>query len=146
MICTFFGHSRFDKSYIPKLKEVIEDLITNHSADKFYVGNHGGFDGAVEKVLDELACKYPYIKYYVVLAYMPREVEKEGYHRDFSNTILPDGFEKVPPKAAIIHRNNWMLEKSDCVVAYITHTALSGAAQFAERAKKKGKRYINIAD
>ena len=29
MVCTFFGHRYFDETYIPKLKETIEDLIIN---------------------------------------------------------------------------------------------------------------------
>ena len=146
MVCTFFGHRYFDETYIPKLKETIEDLIINKNVNKFYVGNNGQFDVAVEKLLGELEEKYPHIKYYIVLAYLPRELEKEGFHKDFSKSIIYDNFEKVPPKAAIIKRNNWMLSKADFVICYITRTALSGAAVFAEKAKKQNKFYINIAE
>ena len=146
MICTFFGHRYFDEAYIPKLKQTIEDLIINKNVDKFYVGNNGQFDAAVEKLLEEFKKKYPYIKYYIVLAYLPREVEKEGFHKDFSHSIMYDGFERVPLKAAIIERNNWMLSKADFVICYITRTALSSAAVFAEKAKTQKKIYINIAE
>jgi hypothetical protein len=36
-----------------------------------------------------------------------------------------------------------MLEQSDFVVTYITHS-WGGAAQYAEKAKKKGKMVINL--
>lgn len=38
-----------------------------------------------------------------------------------------------------------MLEHSDYVVAYVTHT-WGGAAKFVEKAKKKGKLVINLSD
>lgn len=146
MICTFFGHRYFDETYIPKLKQTIENLIINKNVNKFYVGNNGQYDAVVEKLLKEFEKKYPHIKYYIVLAYLPRELEKEGYHKDFSRSIMYDGFERIPPRAAIIKRNNWMLSKADFVVCYITRTALSGAAVFAEKAKVKNKICINIAE
>lgn len=146
MICTFFGHRYFDETYIPKLKETIEYLISNENVDIFYVGNNGQFDAAVEGLLKEFVEKYPNIKYYIVLAYLPREAEKEGFYKDFSHSIMYDGFERVPPRVSIIHRNNWMLSRADFVICYITRTALSGAAVFAEKAKKQNKFYINIAE
>ena len=43
----------------------------------------------------------------------------------------------------ISHRNRWMLDASDCVVAYVTHS-WGGATQFTEQAEKKGKRVIRL--
>ena len=40
-------------------------------------------------------------------------------------------------------RNNWMIDHSDYVIAYIRHT-FGGAYQAVERAKKKGKILIQI--
>ena len=46
---------------------------------------------------------------------------------------------------AISWRNKWMIRESDVVITYITHS-WGGAAQFAEMAKKKRKRIINVAE
>lgn len=138
--CTFFGHRDCPEIIKSKLKELLIDLITHHNVDMFYVGNQGRFDGIVRGVLRELKKEYPQIDYAVVLAYIPG---KQTEYDDYSDTMLPEGFESVHPRHAISWRNNWMLQQSDYVVAYITHS-WGGAAQFAERAKRQEKTVINL--
>jgi len=58
--------------------------------------------------------------------------------------MLPEGIETVHPRFAISWRNKWMIEQSDYVVTYITHS-WGGAAQFAEKAKRQKKGIINLA-
>lgn len=76
----------------------------------------------------------------MVFAYMPRKPEPYGLA-----TILPEGIEKVPKRFAISWRNRWMLDHADCVVTYVTH-AWGGAAQFATRARKQGKRVYPLGE
>ena len=52
--CTFFGHRDCPSSIKPKLREVLIDLIENHTVDMFYVGQQGAFDSMVRSVLKEL--------------------------------------------------------------------------------------------
>ena len=52
--CTFFGHRDCPESIKPKLRGVLEELITNHDVDMLYVGNQGQFDAIVRSVLKEL--------------------------------------------------------------------------------------------
>ena len=139
--CVFFGHRDCPETIKPKLKETLIDLITNHSIDTFYVGNHGHFDAYVRSTLKELQQEYPHIRYAVVLAYLPG---KKAEYEDLSDTILPEGIEAVPPRFAISWRNTWMLKQSDYVVTYITHSQ-GGAAQFAEKAKRQKKEIIPLA-
>ena len=140
--CTFFGHRECPESIKPKLKEVLIDLINNHNADMFHVGNQGRFDAIVRSVLRELKKEYPQINYAVVLAYFPG---KQKEYDDYSDTMLPEGIEAVHPRYAISWRNNWMLRQSDYVVTYITHF-WGGAAQYAAKAARQGKIVINLAD
>lgn len=65
--------------------------------------------------------------------------------KDFSHAVYPEGLEFVPPKFAIIKRNNWMIKKSDFVVVYVKDLC-GGAAKFKEVAEIKGKKVINIAE
>ena len=136
--CTFFGHRYVSQNIEPTLRSTLIDLIENHKVDLFYVGNHGGFDAMVRRVLRELSDKYP-IRYYVVLAYMPTK-RGEFDCNDYSDTILPDGIETVPKRFAITYRNKWMIEQSDFVVTYVVHDAASGAAQFKRLAVRRGKK------
>ena len=104
------------------------------------MGNQGRFDVIVRSVLREVKNEYPQINYAVVLAYIPgRQIEYD----DYSDTMLPEGIEDVHPRYAISWRNNWMLQKSDYVVTYITHS-WGGAAQFAKKAERQRKTVINL--
>ena len=106
----------------------------------FYVGNQGNFDRLVRSILKEVTTAYPEVGYAVVLAYMPSAKKRAD---DFSDTLLPDGIEKVPNRFAIPWRNKWMIEHADYVVTYVTRL-FGGAAQFSAFAKSKGKIIYDI--
>ena len=142
MVCTFFGHSYCPETVKPRLRETLVDLIETQGVDVFYVGNHGDFDRMTRSLLRELSELYPHIRYAVVLAYVPQKRD-EFDQRDWSDTMLPEGIERVPPRFAIRWRNRWMIDHADIVVTYITHS-WGGAAQFAELAEKKGKLVVTL--
>ena len=129
-VCTFFGHRNCPDGLKHRLRAVIIDLITNRGIDMFYVGRQGGFDRLVRSVLREITQEYPQMRYAVVLAYMPSEHPVLG---DTSDTMLPEGIELVHPRYAISWRNNWMLQQSDFVIAYVAHS-WGGAAQYVQKA------------
>ncbi len=53
--------------------------------------------------------------------------------------------EDVPPKYAILRRNEWMVERADLVIGYITHN-FGGAARTWKYAKRKGIPLVNLSD
>lgn len=142
--CSFFGHRDCPSSIKPKLHEALVDLIENHAVNMFYVGRQGVFDAMARSVLKELRLEYPHIRYAVVLERIPEKRNKSD-PCDYSDTMLPEGIENVHPRFAISWRNKWMLDRSDFVVTYITHS-WGGAAQFAEIAKRRCQLCINIVD
>ncbi len=135
--CTFFGHRDAPMSLRESIKNKVTELIREQGVDLFYVGNHGQFDAMVLSVLEELAPLYPHIKYYVVLAYLPYEKTSAEH------AILPEGIEFAHPRAAIPLRNEWMIERSDHVITYVTHPG-SGAAKFKAMAEQMGKKVYNF--
>ena len=141
MTVTFFGHKDTPKEIEPTLRTTLVDLIENHGAIKFYVGNNGNFDTMVRRQLENLSQAYP-ITYNVVLAYLPT---KKSEYDDYTNTILPEGIETVHKRFAISWRNKWMIQQSDVVVTYVTHN-FGGAAQFKEMAEKQGKTVIELSE
>ena len=141
MTVTFFGHKDTPKNIEPTLRATLVDLIENHGATEFYVGNNGNFDTMVRRQLENLSQTYP-ITYNVVLAYLPT---KKSEYDNYTNTILPEGIEAAPKRFAISYRNKWMIEQSDIVVTYVTHT-FGGAAQFKEMAEKQGKIVIELSE
>ena len=141
-VCTFFGHHDCPAEVKPKLRDVLIDLIENHSVDMFYVGNKGAYDRMVRSVLRELAQEYAHIHYAVVLERMPGKWNEDD-PEDYSDTMLPEGIEEVHPRFAIVWRNKWMLRQSDYVVTYVIHS-WGGAAQFAEMAERQKKTVIRL--
>ena len=140
MTCTFFGHRDAPDKAEEILRETIIELIENENVNLFYVGNNGRFDKMVLKALKSLKEKYTHIKYFVVLAYVPKERKQEEYEL----TLIPETVEKVPYKFAIIERNHWMISKSDFVIGYVNNIGKSN--DFLKLAEKKGLVVINIAD
>lgn len=140
--CTFFGHRDCPVSIKSKLRKVLVELITNHSVDMFYVGNQGQFDAMVRSTLLELIQEYPWIKYAVVLAYVP---QKRSEYEDYSDTMIPEGIEHIHPHYAISWRNRWMIKQSEYVVAYVVRP-WGGAAQYTKKARKEGKTIFNTGN
>ena len=141
MTVTFFGHKDTPKEIEPTLRTTLVDLIENHGATEFYVGNNGNFDTMVRRQLENLSQTYP-ITYNIVLAYLPT---KKNEYEDHSNTILPEGIETVPKRFAISYRNKWMIKQADVVVTYVTHS-FGGAAQFKAMAERQGKTVIELIE
>ena len=135
--CTFFGHRDAPQSLRAKLKLKITQLIIQQGVDCFYVGNNGLFDAMALSVLQEIAATFTHIRYYVVYAYLP------DAKTSAENAILPDGIEFVHPKSAIPMRNEWMIDHSDYVITYVTHSS-GGAAKFKAMAEQYGKTVFNL--
>ena len=141
MTVTFFGHKDTPKNTEPTLRTTLIDLIENHNAAVFYVGNNGNFDTMVRRQLEALSQTYP-ITYSVVLAYLPT---KKSEYDELANTILPEGIETIPKRFAISYRNKWMIQQADVVVTYVSHS-FGGAAQFKAMAERQGKTVIELSE
>ncbi|MBQ9859749.1 MAG: hypothetical protein IJO76_03610 [Clostridia bacterium] len=137
--CTFFGHRDTPDAVEPILHSTLIDLIENHQITIFYVGNNGNFDNLAIKELKMLKNNYPHIHYTVVLAYLPNNSSQA-----LGDTVYPEGLETVPQKYAISRRNNWMINKADFVITYVTRSG-GGADQFKAIAEKKKKTVINLS-
>ena len=146
-ICCFAGHSMIYSEEIlkQKLRTEIINLIEKENVTTFYSGGKGDFDWLCAKTIDELRTNYPFINSYWVLAYMPKEKDEylDSMARIFDDTVYPD-IESVPKRFAIIKRNEWMVNNSDFLIAYVNR--LGGAHKTLEYAqKKKHIAVINIA-
>ena len=137
MICCFFGHRDTPREIKSALKQVLIDLIENKNVNMFYVGNYGNFDFLAQEALKEFKKIYP-IKYYIVLAYIPKKDE----YADYSNTLYFDELNTKPYRTRIIETNRLMLEKSDYVITYAN--TIGNARDFKELAEKQNKTVINI--
>ena len=137
--CTFFGHRHISARIDHLLYESLALLINEKDVDNFLVGNEGQFDRMVQRVLARLKSEYPHTNYCIVLAYLNSKIKPSA------ESIYPEGLEKVPLRFTIPKRNEWMINRADYVVAYVSYT-FGGSGKALEIAQRKKKTVINLAD
>ena len=117
MNVTFCGHSQiWKREEVKKWIFNVTKKLIQQGATTFYLGGYGAFDSLVASVLRELKKDYPQIELILVLAYLNTERNTSGY----DSTVYPP-LEAVPRRFAITHRNRWMVDVADVVVAYVLH-------------------------
>ena len=75
---------------------------------------------------------------------LSRPDEKAIFSEQFF-TLFPDGLEKTPPRFAISKRNDWLIKKSQIVIAYVDNR-FTNSHKWIEKAKNKGIDVINLAN
>ena len=150
-ICTFAGHADIapgEKNLIKsKLKNEIIKLIKNENVDTFYCGGKGDFDKLCSTCIKQIQSDYPFVKSFLILAYMPGEKSEFDLdpYGEYDGTIYPD-LENTPPRFAIIKRNEWMINKSDFLVTYITYNYGGAYRTFKYAKRKKHIKILNLCD
>lgn len=146
--CAFFGNdyqwtknSSDRNALIEKVKEQILKLIDEEDVDTFFVGVKGAYENdAYDTVLD-VRKERPNIQILLVVS-NAREVN-EGT-RFCNDIIFPDKAEMGYKRWCIVHRNNWIIENTDFIIAY---NRFGGRAfEVCKRAKNKGVQVIELAD
>ncbi len=139
---TFCGHSDLCGIDITALKQKLYNEIKYlvvQGAREFLLGGYGDFDFLCAQTVKELKTEYMDILSVIVLPYLDKEYDKKLYDcSEYPN------IENVPLKFAILKRNQYMVQKSDAVIAYVCHS-WGGAAKMLAFANKKGKVIINLA-
>ena len=118
----------------------VTQKLIEQGATTFYLGGYGAFDFLAASVLRAQKKRYPQIELILVLAYLNTGRNTSGY----DSTVYPP-LETTPRRFAISHRNRWMVEASDVVVAYVLHD-WGGAATTLRCAKQKKKQIISYRD
>lgn len=141
MIVTFCGHSQIcNPEKIQKDLESAVHSMLNRGATRFYSGGYGEFDQLAAKVLYRLKLGRAEFESVLVLPYPDRKVDPTLYTR----TCYPP-IEHVPRRFAIAHRNRWMVDESDVVIAYVQHD-WGGAYQTLSYAEHRGKKIILLGN
>lgn len=134
------GNSCLFCAYGQKGTSTHTEKLIEQGATTFYLGGYGAFDSLAASILRAQKKRYPQIELILVLAYLNTGRNTSGY----DSTVYPP-LETVPRRFAISHRNRWMVEVSDVVVAYVLHD-WGGAATTLRCAKQKMTRIISYRD
>lgn len=150
MVVSFFGHSSLSPQeeiiIEEKLLKVLEKELANVDEIKFHLGGYGCFNKIALKCCKKYANKFKNAKIYYITPYISNE-HRERYAWWFEETdysIYPE-LERVPLKFCITKRNEWMINKADLIIIYVTRPA-SNSAKIFEKIKRSKKRFINLGN
>ncbi len=139
MTVTFCGHREIE--HYLKVKSLLylytENLIRN-GATTFLIGSYGDFDLLAAETIHNLKNKYPHIKSINIIPYTNKKTNKDL----FDECYYPIS-ENTNPKYSIIKANEYMVNKSDVLIAYIKKDT-GGAYKTYCYAKRKNKKIIWI--
>ena len=127
MNVTFCGHSKlYQTESISKWLDIILPALIEGGATTFYLGGYGDFDSLAAAAVRRQKTRYP-----------NNEADQELDASRYDGTTSPP-LETVPPRYAIVRRNEWMVRESDVVISGVTH-GWGGAAKTLDYAKRRGK-------
>ena len=149
MKITFVGHRDLygDENLCAKIKAAITENIDKNTETIFYCGGYGDFDSMCARICrtvkeEGFICNIVYVTPYIAES----QQQKIKYLVDsklYDSSLYPP-LENVPYRFSIIRRNEWMINNSDLIVAYVKRS-YGGAYKSLEYAKQKKKNIINLA-
>ena len=138
---TFCGHRSLAGVDVGRLKKLLGEQIEyaiKCGTEEFLLGGYGDFDILCANTVKEYKCTYPHIKSVLVIAYMDKECNNDLYDCSEYPPI-----ENVPKRFAISKRNEYMVNSSDYVIAFVKNN-FGGAYDTLKYAKRKKKDVVNI--
>ena len=142
---SFIGHRKlYDLIRIEeKLEQLIHDLISTKEYVEFYLGRNGDFDISSASVIKRVQNKLGKHNNSLILV-LPYHTKNEEYYETYYDEILIPVDQKTHFKAAITLRNEWIIDNSDLLIAFV-QTSSGGAYNALVYAKKKNIQIVNIA-
>lgn len=147
MIVAFCGHSCYTKNIEDEIKilDILERKIGNTPVE-FFLGEYGGFDSLAYDCAKKFKNEHPYANLIHITPYPSIKYPNKDFlnpNERFDSIIYPS-LEHIPPRYTISHRNKWIVEQADIIVAYITYKH-GGAYTMHRYACRKQKEIYNIA-
>ena len=144
---SFIGHRRIDRFRFveEQLDKIICDLMSQKEYVEFYVGRNGDFDTMVASAVKRGQKAYGTANSSLILVIPYSVANMDCLEKFYDEIWYPEELYNVHHKAAITKRNEWFVEHSDLLVAYV-ETESGGAATCLKAAKKQKILIVNIAD
>ena len=141
MIVTFCGHSDYrpSSSDEDKILSILEENAAGTQVD-FYLGGYGNFDNFAYNCSKKYKALHPSARLIFITPYYPPRETPQRY-----DEIIYPALENIPFKFAISHRNRWMIDRADILIAYVCHK-FGGAYKSFALAKHQNKPIFNIAN
>ena len=143
--CFFIGHREAPDALIDKLSAEVERHITEYGVTDFVVGRYGRFDALAAKCVKVAKKRHPEVTLTLLLPYHPYD-RPTPTPPGFDGTFYPPGMETVPKRAAIVRANQYVVDNSDYLIAYVRHSVSNAwdLVEYAKRSKKQGRIKITL--
>ena len=142
---SFIGHREiYGCNWENRLEKIITEAIRSHDVVELYIGRNGDFDIMAASVIKRIQRNFDKHKSSLNLVLPYRVKDIEYYEKYYDDIILPLDT-NTHPKAAITKRNQWMIDNSDLLVAYVEPNRKGGALAAFQYAQKQGVEIINLA-
>ena len=139
--CFFIGHRYADERIYEKLLAAVDTHISAYGVTDFLVGHYGDFDRMAARAVAEARRAHPGISLTMLLPYYPED-RVISVPPIFDGTFYPPGMEFCPKRYAIVWANQYAIEHSDYLIAYVTGVGKS--RDFLDYAKQKGVSVLNL--
>ena len=142
---SFIGHRQVEnwREVDNRVDEIVRELIRTKEYVEFYMGRNGEFDKSVASIIKRAQNDLGKENSSLILV-LPYHVKDEEYYEEYYDEIYMP-IEKVHFKSAITKRNEWLVDNSDLLVAYVNKD-FGGAYNTLKYAAKKGVQIINVAE
>lgn len=146
MKTTFCGHAKyiFSEKEIQLFKNLLLEHVEKYPCCEFFLGNYGNFDRLAFLLLSKIKESFPNIKLIFVTPYIDENYSKLKNAKEIFDEIIYPPLEKVPKRFAISKRNEWMIDNSNYLFAFVKAT-YGGAYKSLEYAKRKNIPFTNVA-
>ena len=136
--CFFIGHREAPASLLPALIDAVEQHIVDYGVTEFLVGHYGNFDKLAAQAVIAAKRQHPEISLALLLPYHPAERPVQ-IPVGFDSTYYPPGMENVPRRFAISRANQYIVDHTDFLIAFVTHPA-SNAERLLSRAEQRARK------
>ncbi len=148
MKIAFIGHRDVEitPALLTEIANTLDEQITENA--ECYFGGYGSFDFACAKTVRQIKKERVAIRSIFVTPYLTESYQerlKTVKNSPLYDEISYPPLERVPPRYAIIRRNEYMVDICDLLIAYIRHD-FGGAYKTLSYAKRKNKKIINLAN
>lgn len=146
-ICCFAGHGKmiYDNKIRKQISNKCRELICDYGVNEFWVGNYGAFDHLAANIVREIKQHYA-VKLNLIIPYLTKEINeyKEQYQKNYDYIIMADIPEKTPYPYRIIKCNQYMIQNSSFLIAYVIGSSGGAAKTLAYANQKKDIKIYNF--
>lgn len=143
---SFIGHREIwrHREVENALEKVIYNLLYSKEYVEFYVGRNGDFDIMAASTIKRVQKEFGNHNSSLILT-LPYPVKDMEYYEKYYDEIIIPVESKTHYKAAITVRNQWFVDNTDLLIAYVINDN-GGAYQCLKKAEQKKMNILRLCE